>query len=58
MLTVTKRLCLNNLIIPEELIIGMTDQGEPVDIVIAFGLNTLTHIIMITDYWRALRQDG
>ncbi len=33
MLTVTRRLYLNNLIIAEMLIIGLTDQGEPVDIV-------------------------
>ncbi len=28
-----RRLCLTNLVVAEELITGMTDQGEPVDIV-------------------------
>ncbi len=29
-----RRSCLTNLIVAEELITGMTDQGEPVDVVI------------------------
>ncbi len=31
--SVHRRSCLNNLIIAEEFITGMTDQGEPVDVV-------------------------
>ncbi len=47
---VPRRSCLTNLIKAEELIIGMTDQGEPVDVVyldFSKALDSLCHRLLI-----------
>ncbi len=39
-----RRSCLTNLIVAEELITGMTDQGEPVDVVYLDFLNAFDSV--------------